>query len=69
MKAKNTQWIAYRRHQDDLLGILEYTGPTSKAVEALQRSWEKFGRPTGLTYVVVQGGLVDALCESAELKK
>lgn len=69
MRAENTKWIAYRRNKDDLLGILKYTGPTSNAIEALQRSWEKFGRPTGLTYVIVQGGFVDALCEAAKLKK
>lgn len=66
MKASNQRWLVYRRHHDGLKGVVSFDGPVSRAVEALQRSWADVGRPTGLSYTVIVGGLVDALCESTE---
>jgi len=67
MKAENTKWIVYRRHRDDLTGVLRFSGSVDKAVEALQRSWACFNPKTGLSYRVITGGLIDALCESRKI--
>lgn len=66
MKASNQHWLVYKRHHDGLAGVVSFAGSVASAVEALQRAWANAGRPTGLSYRVVVGGLVDALAESAE---
>lgn len=65
MKASNQRWLVYRRHKDDLKGVVSFNGPVSPVVETLQRNWAKLGHATGLSYKVVAGGMVDALIESA----
>jgi hypothetical protein len=61
------KYVVIRVHHNDakeIVGPLKGK-PTHIIVEAFQRGLAKRGKPTGLTYKVVEGSLVDALIETA----
>jgi len=65
MQATNQRWLIYRRHHDELKGVVSFNGPVDNVVKVLQKQWASRGVPTGMSFRVEAGGLVDALTTSA----
>ena len=61
--------LIYKVHHNEAKGFTKLDGtiPAHKLIEDAQKNLENDGKPTGITWQVIRGGIVDAMIRSALL--